>query len=54
MSRNTTNKGFFRKAFDRLIEARARQANAYVAEHAQWLDHESRAAFYRNNLRKNS
>jgi hypothetical protein len=41
MARNEKNSGFFRNAFERMVEARMRQANAFVAAHAYL--HEDRA-----------
>lgn len=40
MARTEKNRGIFRNAYDRLIEARTRQARALVEYHARQLDHE--------------
>jgi len=54
MTNSTRTRGFFRNAFDTLIEARTRQANQYVAGALLALDDKTLAAhgYSRETLRK--
>lgn len=52
----TSTRGFFRSALDSLIDARARQANQYVAGALLMLDDETLKAhgYSRDALKKNA